>query len=612
MKSKKLSLILSLIFSLYFVLCSSASIAECSEYTVDEIQSLIDGIISYKLSESGAGSVSEWKDNGLVSGAGISSEWYIMTLSQSGYTDFSSYEKALINYLDNNSTESASSRLKYALALIASGSTSSYINEYLDNSSGQQGIMSWIYSLHVINNGYSSNSFNVSSVTDALLSLQLSDGGWALFGEYGDVDVTAMTICALAPYYYNIQSVNDAVNRGLDFLSQRQNEDGGYSSFGTENSESASQVLTALSSIGIDCQHDDRFIKNGNTVIDGIVKFRDDNGGFHHVSDGGTNETATNQALYSMTSYKMMTEGRFPFFVFHTEKIQTPQQNGTEQDSSGDINTDIPDETVYTDTAKVSSAVSVTASSLSQSSEISETTAVSECTEATSLPYSTSAVSESVFISEFNEDSETVLLNKTASAQKNYKKSAIIITFCIFGGIALIFFFTGKRNPKNFIFLLIAAGTVTLFIILTDFKSTDSYYSGTAETKENITGTVSFEIRCDTIAGKSDKDTIPEDGIILERDNYFIEEGYTVYDILNEAARKNKILIDSKGTSSSVYIAGINNIYELEFGDLSGWVYHVNGITPSVGCGEYTVKDGDKIEWLYTCDLGRDLGEVYE
>lgn len=77
-------------------------------------------------------------------------------------------------------------------------------------------------------------------------------------------------------------------------------------------------------------------------------------------------------------------------------------------------------------------------------------------------------------------------------------------------------------------------------------------------------------------------------------------------------ARKNKILIDSKGTSSSVYIAGINNIYELEFGDLSGWVYHVNGITPSVGCGEYTVKDGDKIEWLYTCDLGRDLGEVYE
>ena len=52
--------------------------------------------------------------------------------------------------------------------------------------------------------------------------------------------------------------------------------------------------------------------------------------------------------------------------------------------------------------------------------------------------------------------------------------------------------------------------------------------------------------------------------------------------------------------------------YEYDFGDLSGWVYHVNGISPSRGCGDYVLSDGDRIEWLYTCELGHDLDEVYE
>ena len=56
-----------------------------------------------------------------------------------------------------------------------------------------------------------------------------------------------------------------------------------------------------------------------------------------------------------------------------------------------------------------------------------------------------------------------------------------------------------------------------------------------------------------------------------------------------------------------VYISGINYLYELDFGDMSGWIYHVNDDEPLVGCGEYKLSDGDNIEWLYTCDLGKDL-----
>ena len=58
---------------------------------------------------------------------------------------------------------------------------------------------------------------------------------------------------------------------------------------------------------------------------------------------------------------------------------------------------------------------------------------------------------------------------------------------------------------------------------------------------------------------------------------------------------------------NSNYIQGINNLYEFDCGDLSGWQYIVNGWSPNYGCSRYIVKEGDAIEWRYTCDMGRDL-----
>ena len=52
---------------------------------------------------------------------------------------------------------------------------------------------------------------------------------------------------------------------------------------------------------------------------------------------------------------------------------------------------------------------------------------------------------------------------------------------------------------------------------------------------------------------------------------------------------------------NSVYIEGINNIYEFDCGELSGWLYKVNNESPGVGCSLYKLKDGDVVEWIYTC-----------
>ena len=250
--------------------------------TVSEAQNFIDGIVAYQQSKAGVTSIQGWINGTLTKNAGSSSEWYAIALSQYGDYDFSSYQKALLNYLGNNESGNASSRQKYALALIACGSTDTYIYSVLNNSIGQQGVMSWIFGLHLLNNGYTSNEYSLSAVKQKLLSLQLSDGGWSITGSNSDVDVTAMAVQALAPYYKTDSSVRSAVNNALTLLSNRQKEKGDFASYGVNNPESTAQVLTALSSLGIDCETDRRFIKNGNTLFDGIALYRLSDGTFCH------------------------------------------------------------------------------------------------------------------------------------------------------------------------------------------------------------------------------------------------------------------------------------------------------------------------------------------
>lgn len=77
--------------------------------------------------------------------------------------------------------------------------------------------------------------------------------------------------------------------------------------------------------------------------------------------------------------------------------------------------------------------------------------------------------------------------------------------------------------------------------------------------------------------------------------------------MLLSAAKRYGIAIDNRGTAGSAYIAGINYLYEFDYGDLSGWMYRVDGEFPEVGCMSYALSGGEKIEWLYTTNIGKDL-----
>ena len=142
-----------------------------------------------------------------------------------------------------------------------------------------------------------------------ILEAELSTGGWTFFGA-ADPDMTGMAIQALAPYYNTNTDVKEAVDRGLDVLSNKQRDDGGFASWGSVNSESAAQVVTALSALGIDADTDPRFVKNGISVLDNLISFKDEaTGGFRHIKKDqngnvyGENAMATQQGTYALVAY---------------------------------------------------------------------------------------------------------------------------------------------------------------------------------------------------------------------------------------------------------------------------------------------------------------------
>ncbi len=156
----------------------------------------------------------------------------------------------------------------------------------------------------------------------------------------------------------------------------------------------------------------------------------------------------------------------------------------------------------------------------------------------------------------------------------------------------------------------------------TDKKQTgDAKTETTAKTeeKQEKLPTCTISIECKTILDNLDQlrsskaDYVPADGWILYKSTVEFEKGNTVFDVLKKVTKAAGIQMESKWTPmyNSYYIEGINQLYEFDCGEQSGWMYSVNGWFPNYGCSSYELKDGDKIEWRYTCDLGSDVGNAY-
>ena len=128
-----------------------------------------------------------------------------------------------------------------------------------------------------------------------------------------------------------------------------------------------------------------------------------------------------------------------------------------------------------------------------------------------------------------------------------------------------------------------------------------------------------LSVRCDTILQNigwldSEKvDIVPKDGVIFAERTVTFYEGESVFNLLRREMKQNKIHMEFENTPiyNSAYIEGIANLYEFDCGELSGWMYKVNDWFPNYGCSRYQLKEGDKVEWVYTCDSGNDVGGDY-
>lgn len=125
-----------------------------------------------------------------------------------------------------------------------------------------------------------------------------------------------------------------------------------------------------------------------------------------------------------------------------------------------------------------------------------------------------------------------------------------------------------------------------------------------------------LSIRCDTLLSHlsalptAKQALVPADGVLLSTTALSFTEGESVFDVLLRQTRAAGLHLEYSTTPlyQTAYIEGIGNLYEFDAGALSGWMYRVNGSFPHYGSSSYSLQNGDQIEWVYTCDLGADVG----
>ncbi|NLV20918.1 MAG: DUF4430 domain-containing protein [Syntrophomonadaceae bacterium] len=140
--------------------------------------------------------------------------------------------------------------------------------------------------------------------------------------------------------------------------------------------------------------------------------------------------------------------------------------------------------------------------------------------------------------------------------------------------------------------------------------------AGAGKDTAALANTCTLAVKCTTILDHMDKfdnrklQVLPPDGVIFPGTTVAFLQGESAFDVLQREMKKAGLHLEftSVPLYKSNYIEGIGNIYELDCGELSGWVYRVNGLVPGYGCNLYELKDGDVVEFVYTCNLGRDVG----
>ena len=296
----------------------------------------------------------------------IGGEWAIIGLARFGYTVpanyYDDYYARVEKYVKNCSgvlhERKYTEYSRVILALTAIGRDPSNVAGYnLLTPLGDfektiwQGLNGPIWALIALDSGNYEIPKNPSAKTqatrrlyiDEILNNQMKDGGWSLTGTgESDVDITAMALQALAKYQ-DQKAVKTATDSALTWLSKNQDGKGGYASWGTTNVESVAQVIVALCELGMDL-NDSRFVKNGHTLTENLLSFRQANGGFYHVLDGsdGNNQMSAEQGFYALVAIDRAENGKNSLYRMGDVTKATTKPSTTVKKGNADASVSVP------------------------------------------------------------------------------------------------------------------------------------------------------------------------------------------------------------------------------------------------------------------------------
>ena len=206
------------------------------------------------------------------------------------------------------------------------------------DSLGTQGLNGWIWALIVLDaKNYAVPQdalYTKQTIIDGILAAQTAEGGFGLSGNSADVDITAMTLQALAPYYSQQETVKESVDKALTWLSAQQNDTGSFTAWGAAGAESTAQTVIALCSLGLDPRTDERFVKNGKSALDGLMQFQADGGMFRHTLDGEADVMATEQAALALMALERLDAKADRLYDFTEIKVYTGKDDSLEEPSS--------------------------------------------------------------------------------------------------------------------------------------------------------------------------------------------------------------------------------------------------------------------------------------
>ena len=534
-------------------------------------------------------------------------EWAVLGLAR-GNADvlnsyYDGYYDRVVAYVRDNissgklNADKSTDNARIALALTAIGEDPTSVGGHnlltaLDDVTYdlKQGINGPIWALIALDSkNYTSSSRD--ALIEAILDGRTNDGGWALDGNATDVDMTAMAIQALAPYYNKSnKTVKDAVDTALAWLSTKQNSDGGFSSWGKANAESCAQVIVALSALNIDADTDSRFVKNGHSALENLLTFEQADGSFFHVSDGsdGNNQMTSEQGTYALVAYDRFKTGKNSLYNM-TDAVKRADASAQEViDMINQIG--YVDESSYNAIAEARNAYNKLSAADKAKVENYNTLTAAEASYKAILKqkqtdqYKALKAHYDDLLSDKTKKYGTAAKKKLASilqqAQTDMNSAVSCERVTDIYEKAIADLDAVKPGDIEVTFRLIGALEATQDVDLT----TDSY--------------------------------LPEYVTWVPTKTYALQENATVYDLFTEAMSDAGLRYIGAESNyvSTIYAPSCLGGYALsEFtnGKKSGWMYTVNGTHPNQGLKNWTLNDNDVVVWHYVNDYSHEVADWF-